>query len=334
MLLRRAFTLIELLVVIAIIAILAAILFPVFAQAKEAAKKTHCVSNTKQVALAAIMYSTDWEDTLPRHDNNGSCLYGEAPCSPPDWGDFRLQNNDYNISSGVMYWGAIEPYHKNTEISYCQSIGKTNWAFVIGNPNTFGIAGDPNGYSKSREHYYNNVLSEMALNMFVVDFGPPQSQTGYPNTRPLAPKGRLGMVENPAGVFMGVAESSWDWGQSIANNLGNGLTWPSYNNAACIYATSDGWTRYPHNGKSVAYSAAGDYPGGGDPNKATRNGNLQGNAIFFFCDGHTHAMKYLQAEKCVPVPSTWNNGRWVPTLGSPSGVPGYYPYWTPEIPQQ
>lgn len=49
---KRAFTLIELLVVIAIIAILAAILFPVFAQAKEAAKKTGCLSNTKQVGIA------------------------------------------------------------------------------------------------------------------------------------------------------------------------------------------------------------------------------------------------------------------------------------------
>jgi prepilin-type N-terminal cleavage/methylation domain-containing protein/prepilin-type processing-associated H-X9-DG protein len=62
---QRAFTLIELLVVIAIIAILAAILFPVFAQAKMAAKKTACLSNTKQVALSAIMYGADYDDFLP-----------------------------------------------------------------------------------------------------------------------------------------------------------------------------------------------------------------------------------------------------------------------------
>jgi prepilin-type N-terminal cleavage/methylation domain-containing protein/prepilin-type processing-associated H-X9-DG protein len=60
----RAFTLIELLVVIAIIAILAAILFPVFAQAKEAAKKTSCLSNDKQMATALFMYAADNEDTL------------------------------------------------------------------------------------------------------------------------------------------------------------------------------------------------------------------------------------------------------------------------------
>ena len=62
---NNAFTLIELLVVIAIIAILAAILFPVFAQAKEAAKRTACLSNAKQIALSQKMYSGDNDDVLP-----------------------------------------------------------------------------------------------------------------------------------------------------------------------------------------------------------------------------------------------------------------------------
>jgi prepilin-type N-terminal cleavage/methylation domain-containing protein/prepilin-type processing-associated H-X9-DG protein len=62
---RRAFTLIELLVVIAIIAILAAVLFPVFAQAKEAGKKTGCASNLKQMAFAMALYQGDFEDAYP-----------------------------------------------------------------------------------------------------------------------------------------------------------------------------------------------------------------------------------------------------------------------------
>src|SRR6202044_3404279 len=62
---KRAFTLIELLVVIAIIAILAAILFPVFAQAKAAAKGASCLSNTKQLTLANLMYVNDYDDNIP-----------------------------------------------------------------------------------------------------------------------------------------------------------------------------------------------------------------------------------------------------------------------------
>jgi prepilin-type N-terminal cleavage/methylation domain-containing protein/prepilin-type processing-associated H-X9-DG protein len=69
---QRAFTLIELLVVIAIIAILAAILFPVFAQAKEAAKKTTCISNLKQLGIASIMYSGDNDDTYVMLENTAN----------------------------------------------------------------------------------------------------------------------------------------------------------------------------------------------------------------------------------------------------------------------
>lgn len=321
---RRAFTLIELLVVIAIIAILAAILFPVFAQAKDAAKKTQCVSNAKQTALAALMYAGDYDDVLPRHDNNGSCTYGESPCATPDWGDLRPpQDNaaNYDAGSSVMYWGAIEPYHKNTGISICPSLGKTNWAALVpiwatltGNPTPVG------GYSAAREKYYNNVLGQMALNMLVVDYGP--AGAGYNNGRPGAPKGRLGSVENPAGVILSAAESTWDWnGAPLANNLGNGLVWPSYPNTACVNYWQDGWTRYIHSGKSGSAAYA-------DPNRITANPNLQGMSAFSFIDGHVKAMKYTQAEKCVPVPGggTWNY------LGSGAALSNtYYPYWVPEI---
>ena len=64
---NRAFTLIELLVVITIIAVLAAILFPVFAQAKQAAGKTMCLSNTKQLAYGARLYLDDNEGALFQH---------------------------------------------------------------------------------------------------------------------------------------------------------------------------------------------------------------------------------------------------------------------------
>src|SRR5262245_32795017 len=62
---RSAFTLIELLVVIAIIAIMAAILFPVFAQAREKARQVSCLSHTKQIGLAVLMYAQDYDETYP-----------------------------------------------------------------------------------------------------------------------------------------------------------------------------------------------------------------------------------------------------------------------------
>src|SRR6201988_4702864 len=68
---NRGFTLIELLVVIAIIAILAAILFPVFAQAREKARQASCLSNMKQIGLGMTMYVQDYDETFPCNPWNG-----------------------------------------------------------------------------------------------------------------------------------------------------------------------------------------------------------------------------------------------------------------------
>src|SRR5688572_31305139 len=85
---KRAFTLIELLVVIAIIAILAAILFPVFAQAKAAAKKTADLSNIKQITTASHIYLSDYDDILPLQAGRtqaGFWNYNSRALVPADW---------------------------------------------------------------------------------------------------------------------------------------------------------------------------------------------------------------------------------------------------------
>jgi prepilin-type N-terminal cleavage/methylation domain-containing protein/prepilin-type processing-associated H-X9-DG protein len=105
---KRAFTLIELLVVIAIIAILAAILFPVFAQAREKARQTTCLSNMKQLGLGAMMYLQDYDETYPLAG------YLDNPSTRQNWAPLTWRE-------------AIGPYVKN-------GLETVTWATTDGQP--------------------------------------------------------------------------------------------------------------------------------------------------------------------------------------------------------
>ena len=96
----KGFTLIELLVVIAIIAILAAILFPVFAKAREKARQTSCLSNVKQLALGALMYTQDYDETFMQNNPVGQTVV---------------------VPTDKFWMGRINPYTKNSQIFYCGS---------------------------------------------------------------------------------------------------------------------------------------------------------------------------------------------------------------------
>jgi len=108
---RKAFTLIELLVVIAIIAILAAILFPVFAQAREAAKKSSCMVQQREVGLGLLMYLQDYDEvTVPWSISTEGDPSGNPPAQPHDNENF------------AMTWDRlIQPYLKNGELTLCPS---------------------------------------------------------------------------------------------------------------------------------------------------------------------------------------------------------------------
>src|SRR5687767_15125697 len=98
---RTGFTLIELLVVIAIIAILAAILFPVFAQAREAARKTSCLSNLRQIGQSVVIYQTDFE-AYPMYAIGGVNSY--------------------------RWYDQLQPYIRNAQVFICPSAGR-KWAY-------------------------------------------------------------------------------------------------------------------------------------------------------------------------------------------------------------
>jgi prepilin-type N-terminal cleavage/methylation domain-containing protein/prepilin-type processing-associated H-X9-DG protein len=127
---KRGFTLIELLVVIAIIAILAAILFPVFARAREKARQTSCLSNLKQIGIGWLMYIQDYDETIPP-------LYTTTP----------------GVSGGYFHNPELlHPYIKNAQIWMCPSERRNYQSFDYGIRNTYG-------YNQSRFANHTNFDS-------------------------------------------------------------------------------------------------------------------------------------------------------------------------------
>ncbi|MDK3158760.1 prepilin-type N-terminal cleavage/methylation domain-containing protein [Kamptonema cortianum] len=110
---RRAFTLIELLVVIAIIAILAAIIFPVFARAKAAAKQTACISNLKQVGSAIGLYMADYDDVFP------FAVDAIDKAQPQIWNGFPAFQA--LIPEMPLLSEVLQPYLKSKEVFHCPS---------------------------------------------------------------------------------------------------------------------------------------------------------------------------------------------------------------------
>ncbi len=232
---RSAFTLIELLVVIAIIAILAAILFPVFAQAKAAAKKISCLSNFNQMGKAVIMYNADYDDRMPHSNTDGSATFCWG-CGPPD-----------------KTWGLLVfPYVKNYQVFRCPSDPNANDAGLTRDAN--GVPVPPNNPNVP---YYWTVRTDLGYNY---DFLAPWVYGFSPVTISSRPIG-LSQDEQPANTVL-FADSIWDrdangapvgggnwvieapcakdsngaWLQPIAS------IWPS--GSVCNYTTNPCWYNY------------------------------------------------------------------------------------------
>ncbi len=135
---RAAFTLIELLVVIAIIAILAAILFPVFARARENARRSSCQSNLKQIGLGFLQYTQDYDERLPNSQDGGKAVIAAPGIS---WNYFTENSaTGATVNNFDMSRSAIQPYLKSTQIFVCpsDSVGQTSGDSYAGNECLFG----------------------------------------------------------------------------------------------------------------------------------------------------------------------------------------------------
>lgn len=145
---KRAFTLIELLVAIAIIAVLAAILFPVFSKARERARRTKCVSNLRQIGLAMQQYLMDYDEIYPnawagdrvQRDRAYPSLKEAMIFYIPDEGVWRCPSDTGEIFDNQDPWG----YQQKTEPFFSDTMSKTSYGyFGRGSFDFLRIAGDP-----------------------------------------------------------------------------------------------------------------------------------------------------------------------------------------------
>jgi prepilin-type N-terminal cleavage/methylation domain-containing protein/prepilin-type processing-associated H-X9-DG protein len=216
---RRGFTLIELLVVIAIIAILAAILFPVFAQAREAARKSSCQSNLKQLGNAFLMYVQDYDETYPQ-----SFIDGPPYGSPTVRAFAQAINGTYGPLTGGTWGSVLQPYVKNVQVFGCPSTSGTD----IYAPSTFKTQVKI-GYTYNQLLAWNSIAAVAApASIFMVwEFGgdegfnttllggyPHVTQAGYGPSNPY----KYGMSVAMYSGFTGLPEWNYDRIHGGTNN--------------------------------------------------------------------------------------------------------------------
>jgi prepilin-type N-terminal cleavage/methylation domain-containing protein len=233
----KAFTLIELLVVIAIIAILAAILFPVFAQAKAAAKKTACLSNVKQLALATYMYANDFDDMDPIAYWWNPGAYDPLGFMDPS---FSAQSNYASGQPTNPQTNALQgvyPYVKSMAMLTCISAPKSTDSVDGDIPSTL-----PGGGNSS--YVYNGAVRETSLdsadqisNLIVWQEGPTETCVSFAQPEYFDNAGHANGVDiNWAGVTHGAVGGNYGFGDGHAKYfMRTAVTWAMYGASGTIW---------------------------------------------------------------------------------------------------
>ncbi|MDR3690518.1 MAG: prepilin-type N-terminal cleavage/methylation domain-containing protein [Fimbriimonas sp.] len=245
---RKAFTLIELLVVIAIIAILASILFPVFAQAKAAAKSSVCLSNLKQQTLGVLMYTNDYDDDFPMGSINFGGVYGAYWLGTGFVGwQFPCGNGELDCNTEG---NSTQPYIKNTGIYDCPAIGGAAYNVYGYRPGSVPLTsytfnGDLQAFSTSA--VTNPVLTvvlwsgDLGNNQLGRIVPAPTLNCGFSQT------GACMYVPNPTGTTTGNGASDIP---SIYDYPGSNYVFPSYSKWVHTQgdnmSNSDGHAKYHH----------------------------------------------------------------------------------------